>query len=930
MVWKRMIGRGLLPILVALVALVALLAAAPAWAQTTGKLRVSVIDTLGGTEAPLEGAECVLVGDAMIGGEVIKFSDFNGEVLFAELPPGTYELAVNAPGYTTARVGSIRVQVNRVAQQTVRMREGSVEEIVIDFKQKAVDVESTTRSQVLTKEFLQKIPAGRSYQSAISVVSGVQPGNGGNASVGGGAFNETTYLIDGVNVTDPVTGTFGVNFNFDAIQQVEVLLGGYMPEYGTSVGGIVNILTESGTNNLEFNAGVVYENGNWRPRLDERLAADGFTLAPTGFDTTFQSYQIPAVLSGPIVRDKAWFYLSYQATRSVGNSVAIPQRQDFDGHYFLGKLTVQPTPEHRLSLQLQTSPTNIDNTIQGDQFTRSEAQRRQAQGGYILTGTWQWFLNPDVTLETRATAQKIYIERGSVACTHNPESDSHKCEPGELEAGVDWFTPGRDGRFGAYRSVNSTFYDFDDRLVYTLDSRLSVLSVTDPFQGTHDFKFGLVTQQIVWDKIFGYNGNIYYVDLFSVPFNADTFQNYFSVEVSEPIKYRITSSRYSAFAQDSYKPVSNLTINYGLRFDAFVLRNDLGEPTVSAALLGPRLFGAWDPFGDQRTKIVTGWGRFNDSGRLGVADFTSAAGFGTKLYLGEFFGIAGGDPNDFVNAQENIYSVNERRNFNFANDELRSPRVDEIIAQVEREVVEDYALFTNFSGKYSRFMFEPDQVNFIYDSDGSAIVGSRFGDRNNSRGRLRTPALAKRDYYQWDLGLRKVESRRWAGEVAYTYVNGVGSSTQAISGSFLNDQQTAYNYGRLNTDRRHQVNGWVYWNLPTDPNTTTLSASLQYYSGFPYDRFYAAEGLNGGYGQIRIRPRGTYSRFNPYWELSMGVRQAINLRKGALQLGADFQNVTNNRAAINGNGGVVNRFNRLLVTTRQAPLRIQLRARYEF
>ena len=73
------------------------------------------------------------------------------------------------------------------------------------------------------------------------------------------------------------------------------------------------------------------------------------------------------------------------------------------------------------------------------------------------------------------------------------------------------------------------------------------------------------------------------------------------------------SAAYSAFAQDSWKPVSNLTLNYGLRFDSFVSRNDLGEPVISGNLLGPRLFGAWDPWGDQRTKIATGYGRFNDT-----------------------------------------------------------------------------------------------------------------------------------------------------------------------------------------------------------------------------------------------------------------------------------------------------------------------------
>ena len=53
------------------------------------------------------------------------------------------------------------------------------------------------------------------------------------------------YMLDGANITDPVTGTFSANFNYDAIEQIEVILGGYMPEYGQSLGGIVNIVTQS-------------------------------------------------------------------------------------------------------------------------------------------------------------------------------------------------------------------------------------------------------------------------------------------------------------------------------------------------------------------------------------------------------------------------------------------------------------------------------------------------------------------------------------------------------------------------------------------------------------------------------------------------------------------------------------------------------------
>ena len=76
-----------------------------------------------------------------------------------------------------------------------------------------VDVEDTSRGQVLTRDFLNSIPAGRSHQSAVGVASGVV-GGGGNPNMAGGTFDENRYMIDGVNITDPVTGTFSLNFKY--------------------------------------------------------------------------------------------------------------------------------------------------------------------------------------------------------------------------------------------------------------------------------------------------------------------------------------------------------------------------------------------------------------------------------------------------------------------------------------------------------------------------------------------------------------------------------------------------------------------------------------------------------------------------------------------------------------------------------------------
>ncbi len=912
-----------------LAAFVGLLVFSPkAWASlTAGDLRILVEDDSGIT---VPNAEVTLSGEALIGGAQTRSTDANGEAQFVELPPGSYKLFVQMSGYADVTVEGIQISINRETRQTVTLKEGSVEEVIVEATQDAVDTSSTSRSQVLSKEFLNSVPTGRSYQSAVTLARGVTGGSGGNPNMSGGAFNENTYMLDGANITDPVTGTFSLNFNFDAIQQIEVLLGGYMPEYGVSLGGIVNVVTESGTNNLEFNSSVFYNTGNWAPKTDERLSADGQAIAPTGFDSEFQLIQIASKISGPVVRDKAWFIISYQSSRSIIANTGIPQARDFEGHYVLAKLTVQPTPEHRFSFFVQTNPTTIDNIDQADPYTKADAQSRQAQGGYVANAKWQWFLSPQVNLDSAFLVQKIFLEVNGVPCTHDRTQNWNQCRPGESEGQIDWETPGRIGSFGAYNSVNTIQFYFDDRFRYSANTKLAITAVEDPFGGKHDFKFGAEGSQLVWDQIQGISGNTYYVDINEVGFDPNTFTNFYWLETTGPIKFRTTASEYNVFAQDSWKPVPNLTINYGSRLDTFVMRNDLGEPVLNGVLLGPRLFGAWDPWGDQKTKIATGFGRFNDTGRLGVASYTSASGYGQKLYLGELLAGGSGEGSGFLNSQQTLYYLYPKDNLNTAYENLYAPRVDELVLTLERELIEDVAAYTTMSGKFSRYMYEPDETNLIYDSDGSTLIGSRLSDPLLSYGRLRTPALAKRDYFQWDLGVRKVESKRWAADVSYTYTQSIGSSSQALSGSFLNDPQSQYNYGPLNTDLRHVVKGLGYWKLPTDPWTQTLGMVVQYYDGYPEERLYPFEQFGGTNYGIRVRPRGTYFRFVPWWTVSANFTQAIDVRKGQILLDVEVFNIFNSRAPDIGNGAFVDFDNRNITVSRQDPTRLQLGATYEF
>lgn len=891
-----------------------------AQAASTGIIKGMVLDD-GGVEIP--GAVVTLTSPALIGGAQQQKADDEGRFIFSDLPPGGYDLSAAKEGFSTVTKRGIPVGIGRTVEVTMELKYGGADVLVVS-ERPVVDTESANTGQTFNQDFLSRIPAGRSYQEVVGSTPGVVDNGSGNPNSMGASYNENSIILDGVNITDPVTGTFSLNFNFDALDEVQVTTTGFDPEYN-ALGAIIQLSTESGGNTLKVSTAGYYSNGNWSPQYDAVYAADGTQLSPTGFDRQFQAAEVALEVSGPIVKDRVWFYGSYNYNRSLFTGAGVRNPRDFDGHYFYSKITAQPTSAHRVSVVFGANPTTIDN-INQSRYVLPDAEERQAQGGFFTNVKWNFFPSNRITTEAIASIQKSYIDVSGVPCTHDEKLGYNPCGERQPENFVDFETPGRAGVGGAYSARNSGTYYIDDRWNATFKVKANFLQLD--LLGKHDIKVGAENNSTWWTNVQGYAGNALYIDTYLVPYDPDSLASGYWYETTGPYVYSATGAHWVAFAADSYKPIENLTIFGGLRLDSTDIRNDVGASILKETVFGPRVSISWDPFADQKTKFFGGYGRFTDIGRLGITRYLGESGLGYKILLGEPYG--GGNTSNF----SNVYTRFDGRDAYDLGGNLLAPREDAFVLGAQREVVPDTAVGVNFTAKFTRGVYAFDETNLIYDEDGYQYIGQKNGQLE-ALYRLRTPLVSRRDYYQTDVQLIRNFAERWLAQLTYSYVVSKGTVQDSLGYGLSNPSQIDVMYGNLDTDVRHQVKLAAAWDIPNDPWTTRIGVQGQFFSGSPLSRYYYAPGgavydLSGdGYGMLR-EPLGTYGRNEAIYDIGVQLTQDIPVKKGKLQAYGQVENITNATLPYGVFDAYISYENRYVVYGRQYPINGTLGLKYEF
>ncbi|MGA8872065.1 MAG: carboxypeptidase regulatory-like domain-containing protein [Candidatus Acidiferrales bacterium] len=329
---------------------ICLLCALVSQAATSGSISGTVKDPSG---AVLPGVALTLKNTSL-GTPYKTTSDANGYYSFPNLPVGAYDLTLALPGFKTMQKSGIVVDMDSALQINISMELAAQSQSVVvnstvAAEQVQVETVATHLGEVVSDTQMTALPLnGRSYTDLLAIQPGVSPVttltptsvimagvtgtinpsgdlNPGDVSIDGQRESANGFMVDGIDVQEHMNGGTSVIPNLDSIQEFRVLTNNFDPEYGNYNGGMINVVTKSGSDSFHGDAFEFLRNTD--------LDAKNYFAATRG---TFRQNQFGGTLGGPVKRGKIFFFADYQGTRTnqgiTSPQTSVPTIQDRGGN----------------------------------------------------------------------------------------------------------------------------------------------------------------------------------------------------------------------------------------------------------------------------------------------------------------------------------------------------------------------------------------------------------------------------------------------------------------------------------------------------------------------------------------------------------------------------------------------------------------------
>ncbi|MBE3111520.1 MAG: TonB-dependent receptor, partial [Acidobacteria bacterium] len=653
-----------------LLLIICVFTAGMAFAQLTpgGKITGKVVDNQG---VALPGVAVEATSTRLVG-KAVTITDANGTFRLMALPSGTFDIVFSLSGFNTLNRKGIYLELSQTLALNVTLDQATVEEqVTVVGQAPLIDVKSTVKGQTMTKEVYLTLPRGRSFDSLISTIPGVQNESiTAGISVDGASGAENMWYADGADIGDFHYGDRGQNVVLELLDEVKVTASGYNAEFGGSMGGVINVITRSGSNEFHGDIMGFYENnrsymqGKSRTFLRRDPYASGYVYEYVNYDDLYfdggkdrdryNRFEGVFSLGGYIIKDKLWFFGSFnpsynQTVASRDFALREGPFQNFKakntGFGGSARLTAAPVKGLRLSASFINNFTNYRGalpTIIGNGSSTYEWERE----GYNYPN-----LSASLTANYSIGNNLLISYRGG---WHEQNQNNQQIAPPDestyvfntsnsIYASDPFYTDNPDLiQLGGWSS--STVYMETLRYLRGKIGNNVDVSYYLSAGGEHALKAGIGYNYIYEDRFTGAPHPRVYVnwgettnDLdFNIGPDADPEGNpgdvygqygYYIVRGSFTSPYgsvwKIKSNNLSVYLQDSWTIKNRLTLNIGLRAESqymptFTDNRDYPGWTDNPVrfslgdTLAPRLGAVYDVFGDSSLKIFGSFGIYYD------------------------------------------------------------------------------------------------------------------------------------------------------------------------------------------------------------------------------------------------------------------------------------------------------------------------------
>ncbi len=896
------------------IALVTLLSAGMAFAQsraTTADLSGTVTDASG---AALPGATVTAVNRATNATRAVV-TERAGRFAFPALPPGAYTVTVALSGFTTQVFEDVALALgSAVGIDSTLQIEGQREQVTVRAVAPLIDTQRAAVSTVVSQEQIEALPInGRNFISFSVITPGATtdrtPLQGGSAATSGISFagqsaRSNNITVDGLDNNDTTIGSVRATFSQEAVQEFQVVTNSYSAEFGKASGGVVNIVTKSGTNDLSGNLFFFFRDDS----LNARGHFEKFNPAGQAIQRVKAPYdqkQFGGTLGGPIKRDRAFFFLSFErldveasnfvtiddtnivtlAGQPLGTPAAILRRSGFPvetgnvpfavkSNQLLAKLDHQVKPEHALTLRLNWAGELNENV---EPFGGLVARSRGAvldSTDVMVAASYSAVLSPKTVNDLRIQV----ASRDQAVRSLDPSCDGACDREDEGGPTIDVSGFASVGRHQSQPQLRKNV-------------RYQVVETLSHYTHSHQIKAGVDFNYIAHQKQtlpLNFGGRYVFAALPAVPgivptpvtaiqalglgLPATYVQGYGSSSV--PYNY----ADVSVFLQDDWRIVSNFTLKAGVRYQKQFWPNTkfrvdgVGEYTTppDSNDLAPRVGFTWDPWSDRKTSIHGAWGLFFSNqinGIVAIAATINGAADGVRTLVLPF-------PRSISawNAPGHRLSAEAAGSFPSLaltlDPDLKTPYAHHVAAGIDRALPGDVSLSANFVYVRGYNQLGTIDYNPVVPSLGPLRrpldVDGRAG---TSASVLQYTSFAETWYRGMTVAVSKRFDKRYGFLASYTLSKAEDNSTDFRSAFIPQDSGTGRDpqnlkglpigfdagleKGPATHDQRHR---FVLSGVYVAPLDVQLSTILTVGSGRPYNVLAGAD-LNGDGSSTSDRAR---------------------------------------------------------------------------